>query len=206
MIKMIKISFLLFVAILFHSCASVYKKIDPKSLNYVSRNAEKNLLLEYKYDLLNKKYKNKENKKDVRIIAVKLTNNTDKDVIFDKDFKLIYKNGNTLNVIETEKIYGKIKQNAPLYLLYLLLTPMQFTTTTATNGQVQTSNAFPAGLIVGPGLALGNYIAATSANKNFKNELKEYDINQKTIKRGETVYGLIGVSSSNYDTIKIKIE
>jgi hypothetical protein len=38
-------------------------------------------------------------------------------------------------------------------------------------------------LIVGSGLAGGNMIAASSANKNFKNELIQFDLNGKTIKR-----------------------
>jgi hypothetical protein len=49
-------------------------------------------------------------------------------------------------------------------------------------------------------------IAASSANKNFKNELLQFDLNGKTIKKGETIYGLIGVNSNSYDSIKIKMQ
>ena len=49
-------------------------------------------------------------------------------------------------------------------------------------------------------------IAASSANKNFKNELIQFDLNGKTIKQGETVYGLIGSNSNSYDSLKIKVQ
>jgi hypothetical protein len=93
----------------------------------------------------------------------------------------------------------------------LLLSPLQFYsgTTTTSNGpytETKAANSFPIGLILGPGIAGGNMIAASSANKNFKKELIEFDINGKIIKKGETVYGLIGSNSRSYDAIKIKME
>lgn len=203
---MIEISSLLVFAIVVGGCASGYKKINPETINYASKNIESNILLEYKYDLLEKKYKKKETKNEVKLIAVKVTNNTEKDIVFGKDFKLAYENGNLISIIETEKIYKQIKQSPASYLWYLLLTPMQFNTSTTSNGQVQKSSSTPIGLVIGPGLAGGNMIAASSANKNFKNELMEFEINGKTIKKGETVYGLIGLNSNNYDSIKVKRE
>lgn len=208
---MIKLSSLLLFAILLNSCASGYKKINPQTINYVSRSIESNILLEYKYDLLEKKYKKKETKNNIKLIAVKITNNTEKDIIFGQDFKLSYENGNEVSVIETEKLFKTIKQSPASYLWYLLLSPIQFYsgTTTTSNGsytETKPANTFPVGLILGPGLAGGNMIAASSANKNFKKELLEFDLNGKTIKKGETVYGLIGSNSNSYDSIKVKAQ
>jgi hypothetical protein len=211
MIKMIKIGSLLVFTILLNSCASGYKKINPQTINYVSRSIESNILLEYKYDLLEKKYKKKETKNDIKLIAVKITNNTEKDIIFGKDFNLSYENGNEVSLIETEKLFKTIKQSPASYLWYLLLSPLQFYsgTTTTSNGyytETKPTHTFPVGLILGPGLAGGNMIAASSANKNFKKELLEFDLNGKTIKKGETVYGLIGSNSNSYDSIKVKAQ
>ena len=206
MIKILKISCVIVLVSILNSCASGYQKINPKGINYVSKNIDSNILLEYKYDLLQKKYKKKETKNEVKLIAVKITNNTEKDIVFGQDFKLAFENGNVISIIETEKIYKQIKQSPASYLLYLLLTPMQFNTSTTSNGQVQKSSSTPIGLVIGPGLAGGNMIAASSANKNFKNELMEFEINGKTIKKGETIYGLIGINSNNYDSIKVKRE
>ncbi len=208
---MIKISSLLFFAMLFNGCASGYQKINPETINYSPKSIESNILLEYKYDLLEKKYKKKETKNNIRLIAVKITNNTEKEIVFRRDFKLSYENGNEVSLIQTERLHKTIKQNPTSYLWYLLLLPIQLYsgTTTTSNGyyaETTPTNSFPIGLIVGPGLAGGNIIAAISANKNFKNELMQFDLNGKTIRKGETVYGLIGLNSNSYDSIKIKVQ
>jgi hypothetical protein len=79
-------------------------------------------------------------------------------------------------------------------------------TETNSYGYTETSSSFPIGLILGPGLAGGNMIAASSANKKFNTDLNDYDLNGKTIKKGETSYGLIGINSTNFDSIKIKMQ
>lgn len=210
MIKMIKISLLFTLAILLNSCASGYKNIDPRTTVYPSKNIEKNILLEYKYEFLQKKYRKNLSKNNIRLISIKITNNTEKDIIFGNDFRLSYENGNDLNVIETEHLFRTIKQKPASYLWYLLLSPVQFYsgTTTTTNGyytETKPANSFPIGVFLGPGLAAGNLIAASSANKNFKTNLMEFDLYGKTIKKGETAYGIIGVYGNSYDySIKIK--
>ena len=200
--RIIKIT-LLFIAIsTLTNCASGYKMIEPKSINYVSTNETDNVKLEYKYDLLDKKYAKKELKKGVKLVAVKVSNNSNKDLMFGRDAKLIYENGAEIFVMENEKVFKTLKQSPASYLWYLLLTPLNFYT--AENGE-QTSST-PIGLVVGPGLAGGNMIAAGSANKKFKTEMLEYNINGTIIKKGETKYGLIGIKSDSFDAIKLKIE
>ncbi len=189
------------------SCASGYKEINPKSLNYVSKNIENNVLLEYKYDLLDKKYKKKETKNEVRLIAVKITNNTDKDLVFGKDLQLIYEDKSALSILSNEKLYKELKQSPASYLWFLLLTPTEFnSTSTNSNGQIQKTSSTPIGYALGPGLTALNMIVASSANEKFKNELDTFDLNNKTVKKGETVYGLIGINSKGYDAIKVKLQ
>ena len=205
MIKFFKISVLTLSVLFLNSCASGYKKIQPKTINFASRSENNSIVLEYKYDLLEKKYKKKELNNGLKLIAVKVTNNTSNDLVFGKDIRLTYENGNELNLLETNVVYKAIKQSPASYLWYLLLTPMQFqTTTTNSFGQQTSSSSTPIGLVIGPGLAGGNMIAASSANKNFQNDLTENDILGKVIKTGETVYGIVGIRSDNYDTIKVK--
>lgn len=205
MIKFFKISVLALSVLFLNSCASGYKKIQPKTINFASRSENNTIVLEYKYDLLEKKYKKKELNNGLKLIAVKVTNNTSNDLVFGKDIRLTYENGNELNLLETNVVYNTIKQSPASYLWYLLLTPMQFqTTTTNSFGQQTSSSSTPIGLVIGPGLAGGNMIAASSANKNFQNDLTKNDIIGKIIKKGETVYGIVGIRSDNYDTIKVK--
>lgn len=209
--KMIRITALLVFALLLNSCASGYKQINPTAINYGSKSLETNVLLEYKYDLLFKKYKKNETKNDVKLIAVKITNNSDRDITFGKDLKLTYENSFDLNYLPTDKLFKTLKQSPASYLWYLLLSPLQLYsgTKTTSNGYYTTTepaNTFPIGLIVGPGIAGGNMIAASSANKKFKNDLTAFDITGRTIKQGETVFGLIGVNSNSYESIKVKMQ
>ena len=200
--RIIKITLLFITISTLTNCASGYKMIEPKSINYISTNETDNVKLEYKYGLLDKKYAKKELKKGVKLVAIKITNNSEKDLMFGRDAKLTYENGNEIFIMENEKVFTSLKQSAASYLCYLLLTPMNLYTTE--NGQ-QTSST-PIGLLVGPGLAGGNMIAASSANKKFKTEMLEYNIYGTLIKKGETKYGLIGIKADSFDSLKLRVK
>ena len=200
--KSLKIILLLSGVIVLGGCASSYKTINPQSLNYQSTTTDKSVTLDYKYNLLDSRYAKKETKNKVRLVAVKIANNSGKDLVFGRDIKLSYTNDHEIAVMDANKVYSQLKQGSIGYLLYFLLTPAKLSTTA--NG-VQTSST-PVGYVIGPGLALGNIIAAESANSNFKKELMQYNIDGTVIKNGATVYGLIGIDSDNFDAIKVKIE
>ena len=205
--KIIKITLLLTIALTLTTCASGYKMIEPQSINYISSNESDGVKLEYKYDLLDKKYEKKELKKGVKLVAVKITNNSAQDLMFGQDAKLTYENGTEVYVMENEKAFKTLKQSPASYLWYLLLTPVNFyTTETNSNGFQQETSSTPIGLVLGPGLAGGNMIAAGSANKKFKEEILEYNVNGTIIKNGETKYGLIGIKTDSFDALKLKIE
>jgi len=184
------------------SCASGYKMIQPQNIKYVSKNESKEVTLEYKYDLLDKKYAKKEGKKGIKLAAIKITNNSDSDLMFGREIKLAYENGNDVVVMENNKVFKSLKQSTASYLFYLLLTPLNFTTSSSSGSTSST----PIGLVIGPGIAVGNMIAAGSANKKFKTELFTFNLNGSLIKKGETKYGLIGIKSDSFDALKIKME
>lgn len=194
------------LALFLNSCASGYQGINPKILTYNSKNASNEVILEYKYDLLQKKYKKKERRHDVRLVALKLTNLSEKDLVFGQDLKITYENGNAITLLERSQIYSETRQIAAVYFLYLALTPFEFTVTTRNSNGPSSSDSFPFGLFAGPGLAARNVIVAHTSNKRYKKELKEHYLLGKTLKKGETTYGLIGIVSSNYDAIKFKTE
>jgi len=190
----------------FGSCASGYKMIAPSYLQYKSVKEDQGVKFEYKYDLLHKKYAKKEDKKGIKVVAVKITNNSGRDLEFGKDFVIEYENGNAINLVNNEFTFKTLKQSTASYLFYLLLLPVNLQTTETTNGFEQTENIFPIGLILGPGIAGGNMIAAGSANKKFKEELTQYDLSGKVIKDGETKVGLISIQSDSYDALSLKVE
>ncbi len=205
--KLIK-TFSLFISTLcLVSCASGYRMIKPKSINYISINEADGLTLQYRYELLDKKYEKKEERNGVKLVAIKITNNSDRDVTFGKDVTLAFENEHIVYVMENEKVFKTLKQSPASYLWYLLLSPLNlYTTKTNSNGLPEQTSSTPIGLVLGPGLAGGNMIAAGSANKKFKTELLEYNINGTVIKRGETKYGLIGIRSDSFDALKLKIQ
>ncbi len=188
------------------SCASGYKMMSPDVIQYNSGKEDSGVKFEYKYDLLKKKYAKKEDKKGIRIVAVKITNNSGRDLSLGKDFSINYQNGNPINLVENEYAFKTLKQSTASYLLYLLLLPVNLQTTRTTNGFEQTENIFPIGLILGPGIAGGNMIAAGSANKKFKEELTQYDLSGKVIKDGETKVGLIAIQTNTYDALTLKLK
>jgi hypothetical protein len=202
--KYLKIALLLLIVTL-SSCASGYKTINPNSLNYISTSIDKGVVLEYKYELLDKKYKKKELAKGIRLIALKIKNKSDRDLVFGKDIKLTYDDSSNIYIMENENVFTSLKQSPASYLWYLLLTPMNLYTNETQNGYTTQTSSTPIGLVVGPGLAGGNMIAASSANTKFKDNLLEYNINGVTIKKGETISGLIGIRSDDYNAIKIKV-
>lgn len=197
--------FAIFTTFLLNSCASFYKTESPQNLSFPSKKELNQVVFEYKYDYLSSKYASKQYKKGVKVIALKITNNTDNDLVFNENLKLTYDNGNFVEVLNIEQVYSSLKQKSATYLLYLLLTPLRFETyETNAYGAQETTSSTPIGYVVGPGVAAGNIIVSSNANQKFKDDLKQNILNGKLIKKGETVYGLIGIKSTNFDNLTLQ--
>lgn len=196
---------LLIIVILSGGCASNYHSISPQSSYFNVAEQTDELDFSYRYNILrekgNKKYAKREDKKGIRVVALKITNNTDRPLKFPEDIQL-YAGDRAVLLLEPEFIHSKLKQGVPIYLLYLLFTPMTFTTYSE-NGDV---NSTPVGLLVGPGLTALNMGMASSANNKFKEELLQYNLANRVIQEGETVYGLIGFQDFGYSPIKIQLK
>ena len=119
---------------------------------------------------------------------------------------MTYENDSEIYLVENKQVYKLLKQSPLSYLWYLLLTPTNlFTTETNSSGIEETTSSTHIGLLLGPGLAVGNMVAADAANKKFKTELLDYNIKGTVITKGETQYGLIGIQTNSYDSIKLKV-
>lgn len=140
------------------------------------------ILLEYQYKLLEKKYAKKEVKKGLKLIAVKITNYSEKELTFGKDLKLTYKNGDELKYIENESVFKSIKQSSWIYLLHLSSTWVRISNTKISQNSFETKS-IPIGLIVGPWLPSRNVIRSIMANKQFKTKLLEYNTSNTIIKK-----------------------
>lgn len=194
-------------AVYLSGCAANYKKIQPSQLNYNSTVSNNNVELSYKYDVLrergNKKYAKKEDKKAVKMVAVKITNNTEVDIIVSRDVKF-FAGQSQVFPLEPQSARDLVKQNVLSYLPYALLT---FTTLTITksNSYSYSQERYPIGLGLGPGVTIGNMVTAGNANKKMLSELYENNIMNKVIKKGETAFGIISLRGVDYSPLSIEV-
>jgi len=189
--------------IVFSGCAATYMPVNPPVLNYSSHSFEDGIEFSYKYDVMmetgNKKYARKADRKGVKLIAIKITNNSD-TVINLSGNAAFYSGQDQLFPLEPIAIKGLIKQIAPVYLPYLLMSVFVLN---VSNG-IQT-NTYPVGIALGVPITAGNIIAAALANKNMLTELYAYNVLYRDIQKGETVYGIIGIRDMEYCGISVKL-
>jgi hypothetical protein len=179
------------------SCAASYKRINPGNLKYPDLDDS---TFSYQYNVLlkagNRKLSKKEAKSQMRVVAVKIFNNTGQTLEYRKNFR-IYSGNNEVNLLGPVVTSANIKQTAGLYLLYLALTP--------TTLNVDNSGSIPIGLVIGPGIALGNMFVASGANKRFKEELLDNDLENRAIANGESFYGLITIKDNGFMPLSFKL-
>ncbi len=48
-------------------------------------------------------------------------------------------------------------------------------------------------------------LGASLANKNFRNELEQYDLTNRNIRPGETVYGLVSLREPNVAPLRLEL-
>lgn len=193
------------ILILLSSCASGYQLISPEAVKYVSVYEENGVSLAYKYELLEKKYAKKEFKKGIRLVAVRITNNSSRDLMFGRDIRLTYTDGEDVYLMEKEKVYSNLKQSTASYLFYLLLTPINLYTTKSNGFQTEVTSTIPVGLVLGPGITIANMVTSGNANKKFREELAAYEIYGTTVPAGETHYGLIGIRTDSFESLQLKV-
>ncbi|AHM61580.1 hypothetical protein D770_16630 [Flammeovirgaceae bacterium 311] len=197
------------IAVLFSGCAGSYRTINPDRIPYQQQpeNLDAAVEVGYHYNILtelgNKKFARKEKKKNLNLVAVKITNNTDRTLIFGKDI-LFRTEGQLISPVSHMRTFRTLKHKTPLFLLYLPLVHLNVTTIEQTNSGYK-QRFYPVGLIVGPILSFGNMFKAHSNNKKFLKELKEYNLQDKAIKPGETVYGLLGVQKATFKPIEAEM-
>lgn len=197
---------LVFFAILSGGCAAHYSSINPPSLTYAAHDLQDGVKLSYKYDVLresgNKKYARKEYRRGIKLIAIEITNLTDTTINVERDIRF-YSGGEPIIPLRPNMIHRLIGQSVLSYLPYILLTSIKLNVTM--DNSSATTDVYPIGYVLGPGVTIGNMVRAAAANRRFRYELNTYDILNTSIPKGETVYGLIGVRGVGYNPISIKM-
>ncbi len=200
-------AFLVGCTLLGSSCAGSYTAIRPERVaTFQSSAVAAPLQFGYQYDALrlhgrNKKYVKKEQKKGYHVVAVQVKNNTGADVDFSRD-AVLYSGDRPIMPVSPTLAAQDMKQGVFIYLLYVLLNPTFYTTTT-TNGYPTASEGTT--IYMGPFIAGGNMLGASLANKNFRNELEQYDLTNRVIHPGETVYGLICLREATVAPLRLEL-
>jgi hypothetical protein len=200
-------AFLTSCTLLSSGCAGSYTPIKPDRIaTYQSSPVKTPVQLDYQFDALrlrgrNKKYVKKELKHGYHVVAVRVTNTTGAEINFSRDVTLYYGDRPVVPVAGGLAAHD-MKQGVAIYLLYVLLNPT-LTRTSSTNGYVtnQESNTY----YIGPFIAGGNMLGASMANSNFRRELEQYDLTNRSIRPGETVYGLVCLREANVAPLRLEL-
>lgn len=177
------------------SCASSYKAISPQTLYYPAMEENENLVYGYQYDVLslshNRRYAKKEKKRGIRLMGVKITNLTDRTLVF-RDDVVVRMGDRIVYPLSTDHVRKQIRQIVPLYLLYSFLTiNISDCNGTPTGGYDCDQRVIP----IGVGIAAANVAVAANANAQFRRELQMYNVYDKEIKPGQTIHGLMAMYS-----------
>lgn len=194
---------LLIGTILLSGCAMRYRQVHPEGCTYFNKNENACLDYSYSYDVLarsgNRKYARKEKNHYMRVVAVAITNRTNKKIIVRNDvqFKI---NNHELTLMGPDDVRRRIHQSVLPYVLYSFIT--FYITKSNAYGTVTEHHVYPIGVLI----ALGNMILAANANENFSDELWKYNLIAAAIEPGETKYGLIGFSAYGNEPIAITLK
>lgn len=202
-LKRTNLILLIIVGLILTGCAMSYQPINAPKLKYNVTDNQNGIELSYKYDVLqlkgNKKYAKSEDRIGVKLVAVKIVNNTDTTINLGTN-TMIYAGNKPIDILTPYIFQNSIKQKSMAYLPYALFTFLNFN---ISNGSYY-SQSIPVGYVLGPLLTFGNIIVASNANKNLLKELIEYDLRNKDIRKGETVYGLIGIDQGEFMPLTIR--
>lgn len=192
----------IFLIFIISSCASSYKPINPKALVYDVKSTD-GVGFGYRYDVLafrgNNKYAKREFKKNIRLVAIKIENQSDKVMRLGENFNL-YAGPNMIQPISPEILHMELKQGVAIYLLYSLIWYTQGECDEY--GNCETTLILPVGIPI----SIGNMVVAGGANSQFKNELLMNNLLTKEINPGDTAYAIVGVSNSGFLPLSIQMK
>ena len=179
------------------SCAGLYKNINSSSIYYNNgKDIIGDLNVAYEYNLHkkfnNNKYRKRESSTNYVAIALKVKNNTNKEIILEPQTFLIFIDNNKVETSEILDYYEQVKQGSVIYLAHAIWGPW------VTNNGVTTF--WPIGL----GFGLINLIVAEIENTKFKNNLIDQYIFGKLIKPNETIFGLLFLKDYKYENLDFK--
>lgn len=184
-------------------CASSYKQINPPALNYLSKSTDKSVNFEYQNNLYSGREAKYELENDIKLVAIKITNNSGKDIVIGKNVNLFYADTSKVSMIDKYDVYSILRQQSNFYILYLALTTVILNVDKGDNN----NTLAPIAYVIGPGLAASNFFVSRAINRGFKRELNKYYVfTGDTIKSSTVKYGLVGIKNWKYQDLVIKVD
>ncbi|WP_207430800.1 hypothetical protein [Sabulibacter ruber] len=185
---------LLYLSILFSSsCASSYKPLRPETIKYEYSETSQDggISTSFAYDYLrkrgNKKYVKKEAKNALKVVSVKVVNNTNQPIDLRRDCR-IFSGSQEIIPMDLAVAAHQLRQGVPIYLLYSLMF-LNFTQEKSTTGYAPQKSSIT--IPIGVPISIGNMMVASGANRRMKEEIIGNSILNKTVGPGETAYGTL---------------
>ena len=178
---------LFFICILLSTgCASTYKPLNPQSLSYSNEQVIDKLKFAYNDKAFeqtrNRKYIRKAVRKQVNIVAVRITNASNTSINIKSDLVLKADQAKLI-CIQPENVKRLLRQHSFLY--FLGMCGISIVSTSAST--VVYFGIYPFNAVY----VLPNFIVAASANKNFLEELSFYNIESMEVPAYSVRYGIL---------------
>lgn len=195
------------LSLLFTQCAFKYRPVHPPTVRYVVREKGRDLDYAYLYNVLsfrnnasrpNTKYAKREQKYGYQIVAVRITNKTTDTLNYSDDIEITTDLGK-VQLVPNEQAAWEIRQKLWPHLFWIYanfrVDDCVFDCRGDANGSF-----IPLGYF----LMTRNLLRAHFANTKLKQEFAEYNLYERNIKPGETVYGIIAIKSVAFQPLYIR--
>jgi len=209
---------LLVATVFLSSCASTYYASNPGAFTYKTaiKNDKDRVEYYFIFDVLKKmdlkKYANKERRKKVNMVAVKMVNNSDSTITLDRSHFSVISDNNKIKLYTPEEFYQFIKQKKGFYFFWVLFNP-SYTTTTSPSPYYSNGYAYVSppqvkyhSIPIGIPLALYNFFRAKAANKKLRADLKKNYLIGKSIPPGGVAYGYIYMQAPQNRALTISLD
>lgn len=205
----IKLFFLLIILFVITGCAYMYSPVQVSKINF---NFNENMDTVQKIAVIysksnvfkeagNKRLQNKAYKKKIYPLALKVVNNTDKDINFDSLKIEVFNDFSATDLVSLKKGYRILKQKSWGYLFYSFGGILSFGFSSATGLQMTT--IYP--IIIFPAISATNISIATISNQKLKNDMNLNVLYGKNIPANSELNGIIFIKTNEIQDIKIRI-
>jgi hypothetical protein len=191
--------FVLFLAIL-ASCARSFHTLNPTMYYFDNtKPLTEEINVSYLYDIQNisrnKPYARKERKKYIKLVALKIDNNSDKELILTRDnFAIKTSSGRDIEIISNEQYNKAIRQYSGTYALFYGLSGFGYEWGEVNGEEYSTLSYNFLPLIIG----VGNAFFAEASNNNQKQNMNNLQIYGKSLKPHSSMHGLIAIKDMGY--------